>query len=237
MNQATFQRRPGAASPIDLSQFDFNEIARQALQPWADAFETWRAGVTDLVDRPQARDRISRHDHRHRHEHGHHHDLHGSHCAPDHCSCKCCVTDADLVVETRLGERRLVTLIIENHWRRERDIELELSSWTKNLHGVQVEAEILGPLAFTLAACGEAQVVLGVTIRQAKSEIASDAAAANTPERDTEGRREIPDVDGCAVSYADLRIKGCDLRSIRIAVAVLPRECDAYIVDCHCGCC
>ena len=80
-------------------------------------------------------------------------------------------------------------------------------------------------------------VVLGVTIRQAKSEIASDAAAANTPERDTEGRREIPDVDGCAVSYADLRIKGCDMRSIRIAVAVLPRECDAYIVDCHCGCC
>ena len=129
-----------------------------------------------------------------------------------------------------------MTLIIENHWRRERDIELELSSWTKNLQGVQVEAEILGQLAFTLAACGEAQVVLGVTIRQATSEVGSDATA-NTAERAPEGRGDIPDVDGCAVSYADLRIKGCDLRSIRIAVAVLPRECDAYIVDCHCGCC
>lgn len=234
MNQATFQRRPAAASPIDLSQFDFNEIARQALQPWADAFETWRAGVTDLIDRPQARERARHHDHRGGHEHGH--DCHCSHCAPDRCSCKCCVTDADLVVEARVGERRVVTLIIENHWRRERDIELELSSWTKNLHGVQVEAEILGPLAFKLAPCGEAQVVLGVTIGQAKSEVVSNAAA-NTAERAPEGRREIPDIDGCAVSYADLRIKGCDLRSIRVAVAVLPRDCDAYVVDCACGCC
>ena len=66
MNQATLQRRPAAASPIDLSQFDFNEIARQALQPWADALETWRAGVTDLIDRPQARERTFRDDHRHR---------------------------------------------------------------------------------------------------------------------------------------------------------------------------
>jgi hypothetical protein len=151
------------------------------------------------------------------------------------------VTDADLVVETKLGERRVITLVVENHWRRERDIELELSSWTKTLQGVEVKAEILTPTAFKLAPCGQAQVVLGVTISPAQAEGGPGAATTNAgpaaPGRDAEARREMPDIDGCAVSYADLRIKGCDLRSIRIAVAVLPRDCDAYVVDCACGCC
>jgi hypothetical protein len=237
MNQATLQRRSAASPLFDISQFDFNEMARQAIQPWSDAFEAWRAGVTDLVDRPQARGRGRDQDHgQRRHEHAHHEGCGCSRCAPDRCSCKCCVTDADLVVETRVGERRVVTLIVENHWRRERDIELELSSWTKTLHGVEVKADILGPTAFKLPPCGEVQVVLGVTISPSKGEATSDAAV-NNPDRGAEGRDEIPDVAGCAVSYADLRIKGCDLRSIRIAVAVLPRDCDAYVVDCACGCC
>lgn len=239
MNQATLQRRPAAAPLIDLSQFDFNEMARQAIQPWSDALETWRAGVTDLVGPPQARARGRDRDHRQRrHGQDHHEDCGCSHCAPDRCSCRCCVTDADLVVETRVGERRVVTLIVENHWRRERDIELELSSWTKNFQGVEVKADILTPVAFKLPPCGEAQVVLGVTISPAEGDANPGVGAtnANNPDRQTEGRREISDVDGCAVSYADLRIKGCDLRSIRIAVAVLPRDCDAYVVDCACGC-
>lgn len=228
MSQATFQQR--AAKPVfDIRQFDFNELARQAFQPWSDAFETWRASVSDLANPAQARDRQ-------RHDYTHHEDCGCSHCASDRCSCRCCVTDADLVVETRVGERRLVTLIVENHWRREREIELELSSWTKNLHGVEVQADILGPTAFKLAPCGEAQVVLGVTITPPTDEAKPDVAV-NNPDRATGPGREIPDVTKCAVSYADLRIKGCDLRSIRIAVAVLPRDCDAYVVDCACGCC
>ena len=71
-------------------------------------------------------------------------------------------------------------------------------------------------------------------------EIAAAAAAATPAGGDTAGavdQRVLPDVTTCAVSYADLQIKGCDLRSVRIAVAVLPRDCDAYKVDCACGCC
>lgn len=238
MNQAILQRRAAATPLIDLSQFDFNEMARQAVQPWSDAFEAWRAGVADLVDRPQARGVRDR-DHRYKRREQGHEDCGCSSCATDRCSCRCCITDADLIVETRVGERRVVTLIVENHWRRERDIELELSSWTKNLHGVEVRADILSPTAFKLPPCGEVQVVLGVSIAPSQGETKPEATAGkpNNPDRPTEGRREIPDVDGCAVSYADLRIKGCDLRSIRIAVAVLPRDCDAYVVDCACGCC
>ena len=53
------------------------------------------------------------------------------------------------------------------------------------------------------------------------------------------GARTEPgrDLDQCLVVYADLRLKGCAIRRIRIAVAVLPRECGAYKGDCGCECC
>lgn len=238
MIQATLPRR--TAPPIDL-----NQLAQQALQPWADAFDTWRTGmdswntgVANLV-RP-ARTAKS--------------DCGCPVCAPDPCSCRCCVTDADLVIEARVGERRVIPVIIENKWRRARDVEVELSSWTAISDTVEIHAEIFGPAAFTLAPCGQEQVVMLVTVAgklspaptpaptpappppntvpgkiAGKSQTAKDVAPATD--------RQLPDVDRCLVSYADLRIKGCDLRSVRVAVAVLPRDCEAFTVDCGCSCC
>lgn len=209
MIQATLPRR--AAGELDL-----NQLARQALQPWADAYDSWRtgmdtwnSGVSDLLRR-SAKSNASQ--------------CGCPVCRTDPCACRCCVTDADLVVEARVGERRVIPIVVENRWRRERDIELELSSWTKTSDDIQVSGEVLGEAAFKLAPCGEAQVVLVVTI-------GGEGAGPN------DERRQLPDTDRCVVSYADLRIKGCDLRSIRIAVAVLPRNCEAYTVDCACGCC
>ncbi len=208
MIQATLPRR---AAP----QIDLNQLAQQVMQPWASAYDNWRAGVADLVRPAQTPASKA--------------GCGCPTCNPDPCGCKCCVTDADLVIEARLGERRIIPVIIENHWRRERDIELELSSWTKIDEKLQISASILTETAFKLAPCGEAHVVIGLNVGGANT-ISTDGQRAVT-----EGR--FPDVDRCLVSYADLRIKGCDLRSIRIAVAVLPRDCDAYTVDCDCGCC
>jgi hypothetical protein len=208
MIQATLPRR---VAP----QVDLNQLAQQVMQPWAQAYDTWRSGVADLV-RPaptpasQARCGCPA-------------------CSPDPCGCQCCVSDADLVIEARLGEQRIIPITIENHWRRERDIELELSSWTKIGDNVPVSADILSATAFKLAPCGEEHVVIAVRIGAAGT-VSTDG------KRDPQTDR-LPDVDRCLVSYADLRIKGCDLRSIRIAVAVLPRDCDAYTADCDCGCC
>jgi len=218
MSQITLQKR-GAQSSLDLS-----DLAKQALQPWADAYqpwadayETWRSGTSDLLERSSPT-KTKRTTTTTKCDCG----CQGcSKCDRDPCECRCCVNDSDLVLETRLGERRIVTLVIENHWRRERRIELELSSWTTSLAGVTVNAAILSPVDFTLPPCGEEQVILSVAVEAAG-------------ERE---ERRLPDVHQCAVSYADLRIKGCDLRSIRLAVAVLPRDCDAYKVDCACGCC
>ena len=238
MIQATLPRRP--AAPIDLSRVDLNKLAQQALQPWTDAYDSWRAGldswrsgVADVV-RPQPGAKVG---------------CGCPVCAPDPCTCRCFVCDADLVIEARVGERRVVPVIIENRWRRERDIEVELSSWTGVSDTVQVHGEVFGPAAFKLAPCGRQQVVLIINIAAqtattpgsnapGKATPAKPAAAAKDtgPTRVIEGRQP-PDVDRCLVSYADLRIKGCDLRSVRVAVAILPRDCEAYTVDCGCSCC
>lgn len=203
MIQATLPRR--AAAPLDL-----NALAGQVLQPWADAYEawrsgmdSWRSGVADIVRPSPASQGCG-----------------CPVCAQDPCTCRCCVTDADLVVEARVGERRIVPVIIENRWRRERDVEVELSDWTKISDTVNVTGEILGEAAFKLAPCGRQPVVMVVTVA------GQDAQ-----------ERQLGDVDRCLVAYADLRIKGCDLRSVRVAVAVLPRDCEAFTVDCGCACC
>ena len=46
----------------------------------------------------------------------------------------------------------------------------------------------------------------------------------------------MTDVDSCVSAYADVRFEGC-ARPQRVAVVVLPAECDAVDVGCDCGCC
>src|SRR5947209_2562603 len=47
-------------------------------------------------------------------------------CVQDGCHCSCCIGDADLLIYARLGERRVVPLVVENNRHRERQIRLEL---------------------------------------------------------------------------------------------------------------
>jgi hypothetical protein len=239
MIQATLPRR--GAQPFDLSQVDLNQLARDAMQPWANAFDSWRTGVNDVMRAwPTST-----------HARG----CGCPTCLPDPCNCKCCVTDADLVIEGRVGERRIVPIVIENRWRREREIELDLSDFSKVTDAVTITADILGPKTFTLAPCGQQEVVLVVNYTTAglnpqpapnptlNTNNAAGKAAAAAAAREANANatippdRKIPDVDRCIVAYADLRVKGCDLRSIRIAVAVLPRTCEPFVVDCGCACC
>lgn len=179
---------------------DMGQMLKDALRPWSKAYDSLRSEFERSVGGSQSEccDR----------------------CGPSNCSCRCCVADSDLLVEARVGERRVVPITIENHWRRERAIELELSSWT-NVEGVTVGGQLTTPTSFTLEPCGEERAILVIQI----------ASGTNS-----EGDRFV-DVKDCQVAYADLRVKGCDIRPIRIAVAILPRGCDDYAVDCRCGCC
>lgn len=157
-------------------------------------------------------------------------------CASDDCHCQCCISDADLVVYARLGETRVVPLTLENNRRRERPIRLDLSNWT-TLSGkaVPVQTVSLTPTEFTLAACEEREALLTIKIGIPNADGNIADGESNTVIVG-EGRR-FTDLDECLVAYADLRVEGCENRPVRIAIAVLPRDCATYKIDCRCGCC
>ena len=112
----------------------------------------------------------------------------------------------------------MVTLEIVNERRRERDITLDLGPFTTRGGGAApVVGAVDGETAFKLAPCSEQLVTVVIEVGTER-----------------EGRR---DVDDCLVAWADLKVEGCDIRPVRIAVAILPRDCGAYRVRCACGCC
>ena len=153
-------------------------------------------------------------------------------CRPDDCHCRCCVADADLLVYAHAGERRMVPLVIDNNMRRARAVELDLSDWTTRAgQPVQVSGQLAPPAAFTLQPCEERTVMLAIDVVEHKSDTQGEAAAIDTR------LTRAPQLDECRVFYADLRVKGCDIRPVRIAVAVLPGDCAAYRIDCRCVCC
>jgi hypothetical protein len=145
-------------------------------------------------------------------------------CQAGDCHCQCCIGgDLDLVVYSRLGERRIIPITITNERRREREVTLALSSFTtKGGSQVPVTGAIVGETTFTLAPCEERAVIIEV-------------ASAATPSQ--EGANAT-DVDDCIVAVADLTVTGCDIRCpIGIGVALLPRDCDTFDLSCGCGCC
>jgi hypothetical protein len=168
-------------------------------------------------------------------------------CRPDPCQCYCCIGDVDLVVEARLGERRVIPIVIENERRREKEISLELSEWTTRRGGdAPVNTLLITPTEFTLEPCASVEVTIVVDIAGQRDDDGdddnpppSDAPPGTGPPGtpDIPGRQRLPDVDDCLVVIADLRIVGCDHRPVRIAIAILPRDCDPYTVSCGCSCC
>jgi len=213
--------------------------------------------------------------HRHHHDcdcgchegrHDHHRDHECRHCGHDSCECFCCVGDVDLVVYARVGEQRVVPVVVENERRREKEVKLELSDWTtRGGSAAPVRTVLLEPKALKLAPCSEQDVTLVVQVLPEQRDQGSEApkekpdapkGKAAAPEEkgfgiggslgavaaaaaglDVSSRTQIPDVDECRVVTADLRLLGCDHRPIRIAVAILPRDCDPFRVGCGCTCC
>jgi hypothetical protein len=147
------------------------------------------------------------------------------------CHCRCCIGDVDLAVYTRAGERRVVPVRIENTRRREREVKLNVSDFTtRGGRAVPVNVSIAGPADLTLAPCAEQEATLLVDVSRAGN---GDAEA---PDKEKE-RGKLRDVDECLVALGDLRLEGCDVRPVRIAVAVVPRDCSPYEIECGCACC
>ncbi len=142
------------------------------------------------------------------------------------CECSCCVVDADLVVYTRVGETRVVPIEIHNPRRRERELEIELTPFTTNSGKTNgIEGVLTGGGKVKIGPCETIHVTIVTRVVPDKKADANDS------------RDRLTDVDACVVAYADLRILGCDMRSQRIAVAVLPRSCGGHEIECRPGCC
>jgi hypothetical protein len=164
---------------------------------------------------PVARDVRKRRVHRHPCE-----------CDDCNCHCTCCVCDVDLVVYTRLGERRVVPIEIENTRSRDREVKLDISTFTtRGGKPAPVTVGFAGEIDFTIPPCSRKRATLVVDV--------GGAELAGKGGKD----RVLPDVDDCLVAVGDLRVDGCDIRPVRIAVAILPRDCSAYEIECGCCCC
>jgi hypothetical protein len=256
------QAQTAAAPTTDwLSQWSEMPVVREWSRMWGGMLDPWVQGA-----KPPAGQQRQHRPHQQGHEQHHAKHRHdnccggcascdcGSCCRADDCHCRCCVVNADLLVYARLGETRVVPVTIENNIRREREVEVDLSDWTTNgRQAVSVEARVEPDTKFTLRPCEERTVL--IRVRVAPGAIQRNTDKANPGERAGAGvtqsppasdagdfriepdRERLPDVDNCTVFYADLRVKGCDIRPVRIALAVMPRDCDAYKIDCQCGCC
>lgn len=177
-------------------------------------------------------------DFEHRREHHHQHGC--RRCGRDECECYCCIGDVDLAVYSRAGEVRVIQIVLENDRHRDKEVTLELSDWTtRGGKAAPVETVLLEPKAFTIPACGEQQVTLVVKLGSGEQTGAGkqkEESQAGKTDKATTAQR-LPDVDDCLAATADLRLVGCDNRPLRIAVAILPRDCDPYRVSCGCTCC
>jgi hypothetical protein len=152
-------------------------------------------------------------------------------CGPEPCECICCIGEVDLVVYARVGEQRVIPIVVENERRREKSISVELGAWrTRGGGTAPVDTVSVEPKTFTLPPCGEREVLIVARVRPPEGDAAQtdDVPAA---------QRAPKDVDSCLVVTADLTLVGCDHRAIRIAIAILPRDCDPFRIPCGCACC
>jgi hypothetical protein len=178
---------------------------------------------------------------KHDHRRGH------GRCRGHDCRCDCCIVDADIVVFAHCGEVRVVPIEVENDSRKIREnVEVQVSEVRSG--GGKVLAwptaiQPKGPL--TLDPCSTTRLELMVQIA-CQSEPANANPARSGGTRNTSSdpfatlaaqREQGSDVDRCEVGYATIRLGGCLVRPIVVAIAALPLGCDNYRVGCSCSCC
>jgi hypothetical protein len=183
----------------------------------------------------------------------------GCGCRDDDCGCECCVEDADVIVYAHCGELRVVPIEVANDTRRDReDVSVEISE-VRSAGGRElpwsVSVNPKGPL--TLPPCSTTKLELVVYVncrekdpsngdngsdtegprRTANTGTAKDDDAAASVRTVVSDQYESGDVDQCEVGYVTIRLGGCLVSPIVVAIAVLPDRCDSYRAGCSCSCC
>jgi hypothetical protein len=211
--------------------------------------QTYDTALSDLSDRLQSLSTMigapgltgaTAQTSRHTKHHGHH-DC-GCGCGHDDCGCDCCICDADVVVYAHCGEVRVVPIEVENDTRREREnVNVEISH-VRSARGRELPWEVaINPSGtLTLPPCSRTKLELLVRVvcgdKDAEPKPKPARAKAEAAAAPIE-RGQFGDVDECEVGYVTIRLDGCTVCPIVVAIAVLPTRCDSYRVDCLCSCC
>lgn len=171
------------------------------------------------------------------------------------CRCDCCIVDADIVVFAHCGEIRVVPIEVANDSRKIREnVDVQVSDVRSGGGRVLPWPVLIQPAGLlTLQPCSTTRLELLVHIAcQAESGKAdappSDAAAGEVSPPPSSAAADAlsalaqrsgssVDVDQCEVGYITIRLDGCLVRPIVVAIAVLPLGCDSYRTGCSCSCC
>jgi hypothetical protein len=145
----------------------------------------------------------------------------------------------DVVVYAHCGEIRVVPVEVANDTRRDReDVNVEISDIRTAGGTVLPWQALINPSgSLTLPACSTTKLELLVHVVCGKSDPPKGKPDADALQAAVAQRTDTGDVDGCEVGYVTIRLGGCVVRPIVVAIAVLPDRCDAYRVDCACSCC
>jgi hypothetical protein len=247
--------RSGYERAIEDLQSQLTSLA-QSMMPSGSAATAWPQYQAPKGWQPGARQHDQPHHHHHGddcgcHDHERSHDRHDDHCGCrchcDHnCHCTCCIVDADYVVYARCEERRVIPIQIENDTRRAREnVTIDVSDVrTSGGRVLPWKASVLPRESLTIEACSSTEIDLQVEIDctadkdpdQPKQTPRKAAARAEEQQAVVRARERV-DVDDCEVGYVTIRLEGCLVRPIVVAIAVLPRDCEAFHASCSCSCC
>jgi hypothetical protein len=170
-------------------------------------------------------------------------------CGRRDCRCDCCIVDADIIVYAHCGEVRVVPIEVANDSRKIReDVDVEVSPVRSAGGKVLAWPAVISPKGpLTLQPCSTTRLDLTVHVacecddQPAKPASGRAAAAKATPADAftalTAQRENCPDVDQCEVGYTTIRLGGCLVRPIVVAIAALPLACDSFRVGCACSSC
>lgn len=176
-----------------------------------DTWQAWTRGLSATPSRPSG--------HRHAECRG----------CRGRCECNGCGADADVVLTARVGERRVVPIEVRNPTHRDVVVSIDPGPWTScDGNQLAVRSAVRPDGDVTIAGCSSREFLLVVEVGGAIDEPGKPGDVRN------DYRQDVP-LRCCTTLTSDMRINGCGT-TLRVAINVLPLDCDPVEVTC-CGCC
>ena len=136
------------------------------------------------------------------------------------------------------GERRVIPIEVRNPTHRDVSVSVDPGPWTScDGNQVAVQSVVRPGAEVTIAGCSSHEFLLVVEVGGVTQDPDKPQDPGKPQDPATPGdvyRQGVP-LRSCATLTSDVRINGCGT-TLRVAINVLPLDCDPVEVTC-CGCC